>query len=111
MNKSLGVLLTGLGVVGAAYCGAPAAVAAAGGTILGVIDKEDIKKFAGGLFGHIGGGLCERYAEWFEDSAHARDAENHDLRKLLVQSITYVLEKTINAKPPAALTVISSRVS
>jgi formylglycine-generating enzyme required for sulfatase activity/energy-coupling factor transporter ATP-binding protein EcfA2 len=107
MNKSVGVLLTGLGVVGAAYCVAPAAAAAAAGTLLGVIEEDDIKKFAGGLFGHIGGGLCERWADWFEESSDARDAKNHDLRKLLVQSISYVLDKVINAKPPAALKVVS----
>ena len=109
MNKSVGVLLTGVGVIGAAYCGAPTAVAAAGGAILGVIDAKEIQKFAGGLLGHIGGGLYERFADWFEESADARDAKNHDLRKLLVQSITYVLEKVINAKPPAALKVINAK--
>ena len=81
-------LLAFVGMCGAAYCATPVVVGVAAGSLLDVF-KDDIKKLFGGLLGHAGGGLIEKYFEYKEEIAH--HGHKHHLRELLLIAVNEVL--------------------
>lgn len=98
IDKSVGVLLGGLGLCGAACLLAPPA---AGALTLAAVAGGALAGIGQALAPNIAADLFSRLADWakekFRDTAGI--AKNHDLRELLIMSIESVLDEVISTGP------------
>jgi len=96
IDKSIGVLLAGLGLCGGACLLAPAAPAVGAVTLAAVAGAA--------LAPSIAAELYARFADWTKGKLRDKGAagKNHDLREMVVMSIENVLEDVIKIKPGGA---------
>jgi tetratricopeptide (TPR) repeat protein len=102
-DKSIGVLLGGLGLCGAACLLAPAASAVGAGT-LAVLAGGALGTAGQAIAPNIAADLFSRLADWTKGKLRDKGAaaKNHDLRELVIMSITNVLDDVIKNKPGGA---------
>lgn len=99
-DKSIGVLVGGLGLCGAACLLAPT-VAAAGTGAFAVAVGGALAGVGQSLAPNIAADLFSRFADWTNGKLRDKGAaaKNHDLRELVVMSIANVLDDIIKKKP------------
>jgi len=103
INKSIVVLLGGLGLCGAASLLAPAA----GVATLAAVAGSALAGAGQALAPNIAADIYSRLADWTNDKLRdkRKSAKNHDLRELVIMSIENVLDSVIGSKPGGSIGV------
>jgi tetratricopeptide (TPR) repeat protein len=99
-DKSVGVLVGGLGLCGAACLLAPAAAAFGAGAFVVAVGGA-LAVGGQALAPDIAADLFSRFAEWTKGKLRDKGAaaKNHDLGELVIMSIANVIEDVIKRKP------------